>query len=65
MQTGIGEDGIELLRKIKVHFGTMKVCMITAYNDESNYKAAMQYGADDYLTKPLDFGKLRRAIFEK
>jgi len=29
--------------------------MITAYGDEENYNRAMQLGADDFLTKPLDF----------
>jgi DNA-binding response OmpR family regulator len=29
--------------------------MITAYGDDENYKQAIQFGADDFLTKPIDF----------
>jgi DNA-binding response OmpR family regulator len=36
--------------------------MITAYNDEDNYNRAMQYGADEYITKPLDFEKLKKRV---
>ena len=31
------------------------VMMITAYGDDENYKQAIQFGADDFLTKPIDF----------
>ncbi|MGZ3847277.1 MAG: response regulator [Flavisolibacter sp.] len=36
--------------------------MITAYGDEENYSRAMQLGADDFLTKPLDFGLLKQKL---
>ena len=36
--------------------------MITAYGDAENYNAAMQLGADDFLTKPLDFNCFKRKI---
>jgi DNA-binding response OmpR family regulator len=36
--------------------------MITAYGDEENYKRAMELGADDFLTKPLDFTALKEKI---
>ena len=29
--------------------------MITAYGDAENYNTAKQFGADDFLTKPVDF----------
>jgi DNA-binding response OmpR family regulator len=33
--------------------------MITAYGDEENYNNALSLGADDFLTKPLDFSLLK------
>lgn len=56
-----GMSGIELLRQIRGNFNTPPpvVMMITAYSDEENYQQAMQYGADDFLTKPLDFKALK------
>jgi len=31
------------------------VMMITAYGDAENFNTAKRLGADDFLTKPLDF----------
>jgi len=52
-----GMTGLQLLEKIKREHKTPPpvVMMITAYGDEENYNRAMQLGADDFLTKPLDF----------
>src|SRR5215212_6483561 len=52
-----GMTGLQLLEKIKQEHKTPPpvVMMITAYGDEENYSRAMQLGADDFLTKPLDF----------
>jgi DNA-binding response OmpR family regulator len=36
--------------------------MITAYSDTDNYKRAMELGADDFLTKPVDFKVLKEKI---
>jgi len=36
--------------------------MITAYNDSTNYQTAVQYGSDDYLTKPVDFTVLKETL---
>jgi DNA-binding response OmpR family regulator len=33
--------------------------MITAYGDADNYNAAKNLGADDFLTKPVDFALLK------
>jgi YesN/AraC family two-component response regulator len=38
--------------------------MITAYGDAENYNAAMRLGADDFLTKPVDFGTLKEKLKE-
>jgi len=57
-----GMNGLELLRRIKERFGHIKVYMITAYMDEYNYQTAMDHGADDYFTKPIDFDILKNKI---
>ncbi len=57
-----GMNGIELLKIIKETFPELKVFMITAYGDEENYRIAMEYGADDYLHKPVEFDKLKEKI---
>jgi YesN/AraC family two-component response regulator len=57
-----GMTGLELLKLVKEDFSHLRVCMITAYSDETNYKTAMQFGAEEYLTKPLDFDKLKKEV---
>ncbi|HEY5464484.1 MAG TPA: hypothetical protein VIJ95_14580 [Hanamia sp.] len=41
------------------------VMMITAYGDAYNYNQAMSLGADDFLTKPLDFTALKEKLKTK
>jgi YesN/AraC family two-component response regulator len=57
-----GMNGLELLRVIKDKYTHLKVVMITAYDDESNYRRAMEYGANEYFTKPIDFDKLKKEL---
>lgn len=59
-----GMSGLSLLEKVKSQFEnpSPKVMMITAYGDENNYKSAMQLGADDFLTKPVDFEQLKSKL---
>ncbi|CBN55831.1 MULTISPECIES: response regulator [Kamptonema] len=57
-----GMNGLELLRIIKEKFTDLKVFMITAYEDEKNYQTAIAYGADDYITKPVNFDALKNKI---
>jgi CheY-like chemotaxis protein len=56
-----GMSGLELLKQIKSKYATPPpiVMMITAYGDEGNYIEAMKLGADDFLTKPVDFNTLK------
>ncbi|GAB4239675.1 MAG: response regulator [Elainellaceae cyanobacterium] len=57
-----GMNGLELLKIIKGTFTDLKVIMVTAYGDYQNYKRAMDYGADDYINKPIEFGSLKEKI---
>jgi two-component system, chemotaxis family, chemotaxis protein CheY len=36
--------------------------MITAYGDAENYNQAISLGADDFLTKPIDFNQLKEKL---
>lgn len=59
-----GMSGLDLLDRIKQkhHNPPPIVMMITAYGDTENYKRAMELGADDFLTKPVDFTELKEKI---
>ena len=59
-----GMSGLDLLKIAKEKYAHLKVIMITAYNDESNYEKAVQYGTDDYFTKPVDFNALKIKLIE-
>jgi CheY-like chemotaxis protein len=59
-----GMSGLELLKEIKHihHEPPPVVMMITAYGDAENYNAAKALGADDFLTKPVDFTLLKEKL---
>lgn len=59
-----GMNGLELLHRIKQKRPQPPpvVMMITAYADEENYRRAMLLGADDFLTKPIDFKVLKEKL---
>ena len=61
-----GMSGIELLTKIRHDYVVPPpvVMMITAYGDDENYQQAMKNGANDFLTKPLDFNLLKEKLKE-
>ncbi len=59
-----GMSGLELLSQIKHHHYVPEpvVMMITAYGDEDSRNNALRLGADDFLTKPLDFSLLKTKL---
>ena len=59
-----GMSGLELLSHIKqkYHKPPPVVMMITAYGDAENYNTARELGADDFLTKPVDFVVLKEKL---
>jgi two-component system, chemotaxis family, chemotaxis protein CheY len=59
-----GMSGFELLCYIKEKFEKPPpiVMMITAYGDDENHQKAIGLGADDFLTKPLDFVLLKEKL---
>lgn len=59
-----GMSGLELLKRIKEKYENPPpvVMMITAYGDTDNYNQAMKLGADEFLTKPVDFNLLKEKL---
>ena len=59
-----GMSGLDLLGQIKTLFLKPPpiVMMITAYGDAENFNTAKRLGADDFLTKPLDFTALKEKL---
>ncbi len=60
-----GRSGWEVCHSMKQHpiLGrAVRVIMLTALSDWSDKQAAIQTGADDYVTKPVDFGSLLACV---
>lgn len=55
-----GMSGLDLLRHVKAQYPTLRVVMISAYGNDVNHRKAIEYGADGYLVKPIDFRALKR-----
>ena len=57
-----GMSGLELLPKAKAVRPDVPVIMITAYGDADTKRKALESGAEDLFTKPIDFLMLRNEI---
>lgn len=57
-----GINGLELLQIIKQKYASLNVFMLTAHGYDENYKLAKEYGANDYLVKPIDFEEIKEKI---
>jgi CheY-like chemotaxis protein len=57
-----GMTGLEMLPKVKEMRPDVPVIMITAYGDADTRRKALENGATDLLTKPIDFVALRHEI---
>ncbi|MDF0552188.1 EAL domain-containing response regulator [Kamptonema sp. UHCC 0994] len=55
-------DGLTLLDKIKKIDPTLKAVVVSAYDELKNIRTAMNRGAFDFLTKPIDFNDLEITI---
>ena len=56
-------DGLTLLAKVnEMHNPAMRVIMVSAYGDMTNIRQAMNNGAFDFATKPIDMDDLARTI---
>jgi class 3 adenylate cyclase len=55
-------DGLSLLQKLQDAEDKKSTIIVSAYGDMSNIRTAMNRGAFDFLTKPIDFGDLELTI---
>ena len=61
-----GMNGLELLGHVKKEFEMppTTMMMITAYGDDDSYRQAIALGANDFLTKPVDFAVLKTKLLQ-
>jgi CheY-like chemotaxis protein len=60
-----GKDGVETLHELKTHDPDVNVIMVTATREEDIVKQAMDNGAFDYITKPINREYLEMVLITK
>ncbi len=51
-------NGIDICRKLRAEGKTMPIIMLTSRSTQEDIIAGLDYGADDYMTKPCDYREL-------
>ena len=59
-----GMDGLQLLGEIKQRRPGLPVMMVTAYGDDERRRRADELGAIEFITKPVDFDRLKEQLRE-
>ena len=57
-----GMDGLGLLRRVKERHADLPVIMVTAYGDDERRRKAAEFGAREFVTKPVDFTVLKQQL---
>ncbi|NTF69475.1 response regulator [Rhizobium rhizogenes] len=57
-----GMNGLDMLPEMRARRPDVPVIMITAYGDAETRRTALDRGAEGLLTKPIDFGQLRKVV---
>lgn len=57
-----GMSGIDLLQYVRKNYPEIKVSMISAYGDSENYNRAIDSGAKEFFTKPINFETLKEEV---
>ena len=57
-----GMDGLALLHEIKQRRPDLPVIMVTAYGDDERRRRASEFGAAEFVTKPVDFAFLKAQL---
>ena len=55
-------DGLSLLKRLQENEEELSTVIVSAYGDMANIRAAMNGGAFDFITKPIDFPDLEATI---
>jgi DNA-binding response OmpR family regulator len=58
-------NGLEVLKRVREIDREVGVIMVTAVNEEDTGREALNLGAFDYITKPLDLQYLERSLWCK
>jgi DNA-binding response OmpR family regulator len=58
-------DGLEVLRRAREIDQAVGIIMVTAVHEEETGRRALQMGAFDYITKPLDLKYLEQSLWYK
>ena len=57
-----GMSGLDLLPAVKARRPELPVFMISAYGDADRIKTALDRGASKFITKPVDFPRLKQDV---
>jgi CheY-like chemotaxis protein len=57
-----GMDGLGLLQEVKRRHPELPVIMVTAYGDDERRRRASEYGAAEFVAKPVDFNLLKQQL---
>jgi CheY-like chemotaxis protein len=57
-----GMDGLGLLRQVKERHAHLPVIMVTAYGDDERRRKAAEFGASEFVTKPVNFALLKQQL---
>jgi two-component system response regulator (stage 0 sporulation protein F) len=60
-----GMDGIEVLKEMKKLDPAVAVIMVTAVTEKDEAKSTFQFGAFDYITKPVNLDYLENVVTVK
>ena len=55
-------DGFEVVAELRTQGFAQPIIVVSAYDDEAFQQRARKAGANDYLTKPLEFARLKATI---
>ncbi len=57
------QSGLEFIPLLREHVPTCRIVVLTGYASIHTAVQAIKLGADDYLTKPVDFQLLKQSLF--
>jgi DNA-binding NtrC family response regulator len=58
----MSDDVIDIEREIKERRPDLPVIRVTAYGDDERRRKASEYGAAEFITKPVDFEFLKAQL---
>jgi CheY-like chemotaxis protein len=57
-------NGIELLKEISEKYPEVKVLLVSAYDQDRYFDEMQKWGAEGYISKPVDFLSLKKKVFK-